>query len=521
MTLDRQNSISDEDIANHLQHQTSGVIINNILIITQKHLELDLMKKSLKSVDGCKVYEAGNLKTAFNITSHKDIDLIIVDEELPTAEGFEIIDKLNSRSFLKEIPKILLITGKFKKERYDSYRDINLDFINKPIDPVMFKARISTFFKNLNKKTSGSSIFEEMVNEKIDAAKSFLNIYKSFLEVDENILFIYDHDKNIIVDANRVFLRFFTDLRFVNRVLQKSKYMKKYIPDSTDANYLNHYDFNEWVNISTAADGFHFGLTIIKNSTPYSFSVLLKEMAVPGHKMFVVKLLNNHNYLPQTDEKELKECRTKVNEELNLLKEEIDLEEKQRSYPKIYKTLKRISEYINGDDKENVLQIDLYKHQLVNVYFVIASLLKSFASHKTLYLNGLKVDKDLEENLEQIYLKTDPDALQDAVKGIMESYFTAPVQYDQRRIRVNVYTTSKKRLVVEIRASDRKEKQKESSMLDKILKKENLTFSSGAENEILPKNVRQAIDTLKADVKHYRADGHTIFLLTVPIVEKS
>jgi len=521
VTLDRQNSILSEDIAAHMEHREKEIVSNTVLIITQKHLELDLMKKSLKNVDGCKVYEAGNLKTAFNITSHKDIDLIIVDEELPTAKGFEIIDKLNGRSLLKEIPKILLINGKFKKERYDSYRDINLDFINKPIDPVMFNARISAFFKNLNKKTYGSSIFEEMMNEKLDAAKSFLNIYKSFLEVDENILFIYDQDRNEIVDANRVFLRFFKDLRFVNKVLKKSRYMKKYIPNSEDANYLNHYEFNEWINISTSAEGFHFGLTIMKNSTPYSFSLLLRKIRVPGNRMFVVKLLNNHNYLPQTNEKEFNECRGKVNDELKLLKEEIDLEESERSYSRIYKTLKRISEYINKDDKESVLQVDLYKHQYVNVYFVIASLLKSFASHKTLYLNGIKVDRDLEENLEQIYLKTNPDALQDAVKGILESYFTAPVQYDQRRIRVNVYTTSKERLVVEIRASDRKEKQKEASMFDKILKKENLTFSSGAENEILPKNVRQAIDTLNADVKHYRADGHTIFLLTVPIIEKS
>ncbi len=521
MTIDRQSGVSSKDIADRSDHRVDEDFKNNILIITQKHLDLDLMKKTLQSVKGCKIYEAGNLKTAFNITNHRDIDLIIVDEELPTAEGFEVIDKLNGRSFLKEIPKILLITGKFKKERYDSYRDINLDFINKPIDPVMFKARISTFFRNLNKKTYRSSLFEDMINEKIDAAKSFLNIYKSFFEVDENILFIYDHDENRVIDANKVFLRFFHDLGFVNKVLQKRKFLKKYIPYSEDANYLNHYDFKEWVDIASLGEDFHFGLKIVKNSTPYSFSVLFKKMAVAGQNIYVVKLLNNHNYLPQGNEKDFKECRVKVNDDLKLLKDEIDLDESQRSYMKIYKALKRISEHINHDDKESVLQIDPYKHQTVNVYFVISTLLKSFSAHKTLYLNGARVDKDFEENGEQIYLKTDPDALQDAIKGILESYFTASVSYDQRRIKVSVYTIADKRLVVEIRASDRKEKPKELSVFDKILRKEALTFSQGAQNDILPKNVRQAIDTLSADVRHYSADGHTIFLLTVPILEKS
>ncbi len=494
-----------------------------ILVITQNNIDLELIKKSLEAMGHCRVYEAGNLKSAFKITSHFDIDLIIVDEKLPSAEGFAIIDRLNQRKILKDVPKILLITSSFKKERYDSYRDINLDFLRKPVDTVMLKARVNTLFKNMHKRRK-HSIFEEMMSEKIEEAKAFLGIYRSFLDVDENILFIYDKKRNRVVEGNRVFLRFFEDIEDVNKVLVRKHLFKKFVPFLKDANYLNHYPFEEWSKIVGVTEGFHFALKIKKDGTLYTFTMLQKRVEINHHEMYVVKLLNTHNYFRKEENEDIvkldNSARIEINEELGSIKEEVDLEEEKRSYQKIYLSLRKISEIINPHKKEDLLEIDEAPQRPINAYFVIASLLKSYASYKTLFLNGEKVDKMLEENREEIYVVVDPNALLDTVKGIIDSYFTAPVQYDKRRIRVDIYRYGDE-LKVEIRTSERKEKVREKSVIEKLLHKEKLRYNDESAMDILPKNVQKAVEVLKAEVDHFSSDGETIFLVKVPLLKKS
>jgi DNA-binding response OmpR family regulator len=507
--------------SNTQNRDTLAEVQHKILVITQKNIDLELITKSLQSIGNCKVYEAGNLKAAFKITSHLDIDLIIVDEKLPSAEGFEIIDKLNSRKLLREIPKILLITSNFKKERYNTYRDINLDFLRKPIDPMMLQARINTLFKNMHKQRA-HSIFEEMMTDKIEEAKAFLGIYKSFLDVDENILFIYDRKLNRVVEGNKVFLRFFEDINDVNKVLRSKYIFKKFVPYMEDANYLNHYDFGEWCELSSMSEDFHFALRIEKEATPYSFTLLSKQVEISDHEMYVVKLLNNQNFLPATTEENIldEKKQKQINDELAQIKYELELDEEQRSYPRIRLSLRKISELVNENKKENVLEFKEANLHLVNAYFVLASLLKSYASYKTLYLNEFFVDKNLEENQEEIYVRIDPNALQDTLKGIIDSYFTAPVSYDKRRIKVNIYTHGDE-LRVEVRASERKESFRNKSVFSKLLKRDELTLPVKDHADILPKNVQQAVEILKADVKHFSVDGDTIFLIKIPLLEKS
>ncbi|RUM67688.1 MAG: hypothetical protein DSZ05_02190 [Sulfurospirillum sp.] len=518
MTLETHNNLMNrEQNIDHKPHEAK----HNVLVITQNEIELALVKTVLEGAQKYKIYEAGNLKTAFKIASHLDIDLIIVDDKLPTAEGFAIIDKLNQRKLLKEVPKLLLISSSFQKERYNSYRDINLDFIRKPVDPVMLQARVNTLFTNMHKHLR-HSVFEAFLDTKLQEAKEFLGIYKSFLDVDENILFIYDKKQNRVVEGNKVFMRFFEDVEDVNKVLQRRRLFQKYIPYQEDANYLNHYDFKEWSEIAGMSDDFRFALRIEKEGTHYSFTVLTKRVEISDQEMYVVKLLNNQNYLPVQNESFVDEkMRSEINNELSRIKEEISLDGKVRSYKRINYSLRKISEIVNGQVHEDVWRDEEGSLHLVNAYFIVASLLKNYSSYKTLYLNGTLVDRHLEENQEEIYVRIDPNALYDTVKGIIDSYFTALVEYDKRRIRIDLYRHDDE-LMIEIRASERREfPKKESSIIGKLLKKEDLRFSENDESDILPKNVQQAIAVLNANVKHFSADGDTVFLVKIPLLEKS
>ena len=517
MILDTHNSMLNTET--NSPHKNSEVR-HNVLVITQNEIDLLLITNVLQGTGKCKVYEAGNLKSAFKIASHLDIDLIIVDDKLPTAEGFAIIDQLNQRKLLKDVPKLLLIRSSFQKERYNSFKDNNLDFLQKPVDPVMLQARVNTLFSYIHKQTR-QTVFEKLLDTKLHEAREFLDIYKSFLDVDENILFIYDRKNNRVVEGNKVFLRYFEDMEMVNSILQKPHLFRKFVPFQEDTNYLNHYDFSEWAHLATIDKGFHFALRIEKEGTVYSFTVLMKRIEISDEDMYVVKLLNNKNYLLSVTEKKISEkIRKEINDELLLIKREFDLDEKIRSYKRIFLSLRKISEAVNQDDKEKVLNIEEPSLHLVNAYFIVASLLKGYAKHKTLFLNGAFVDQHLEENQEELYVRIDPNALHDCVKGIIDSYFTAPVEYDKRRIKTDVYLHDDE-LIVEIRASERREKVQEKSVIDKILHIDKLSDSEHKEAEILPKNVQQAVLLLKAQVDHFSAGGETIFIIKIPLLEKS
>ncbi len=517
MALDIPNT-KIADSSDEFTQVKSSSDVKNILLITQNNLDLNLIKKSLEHMNKHKVYEAGNLKTAFNIAKHIDINLIIVDDKLPTAKGFEIIDRFNNRSSFKNIPKILLISKSFEKDRYEHYYDTNLDFMQKPIDVMILKARVNALFKNMNIQKE-SSVFENMINAKIDQAKSFLTIYKSFMNIDENILFIYDFNQNRVLESNENFKRFFSSTEVFNKIIAKDKYIKKFVPFMEDSNYLNRYKPHQWMDIIKAANGFTLGIKINKKDTAYSFSVLFRKIELINEDMYIIKLINNQQFLTINDSKNMDKCKNSVNKMLLKLKNELYKEEDDREYTKVFTLLQDISKTVNDDDKESVLDVNIYKHHEINAFFVIASLLKVYAQNKTLYLNGNKVTSLFEENQEEFFLKIDADALKDSVKGIIDSYFTAPVAYDRRKIYITMYTINN-HLDIEIKTSDRKEKRKDPSMLDKLLKKNDLTFADDHRDDIMPKSVQSALDTLKANVKQVSGNGHMIFIISIPLNKK-
>ena len=71
---------------------------------------------------------------------------------------------------------------------------------------------------------------------------------------------------------------------------------------------------------------------------------------------------------------------------------------------------------------------------------------------------------------------------------------------------------------MEVRASERKEVFRDKSVLSRILKRDELTHPVKDHADILPKNVQQAVEVLKADVQHFNVDGDTIFLVKIPLL---
>ena len=99
--------------------------------------------------------------------STSDIDLIILDVQMPEVDGFETAQMLKQRKKTRDIP-IIFLTAAFKTEEFQKrgYDVGAADYLLKPIDDNQFLNKVSTYFRLIEKERSLNVILEQQVAER-------------------------------------------------------------------------------------------------------------------------------------------------------------------------------------------------------------------------------------------------------------------------------------------------------------------------------------------------------------------
>jgi len=99
--------------------------------------------------------------------STPDIDLIILDVQMPEVDGFETAQMLKQRKKTRDIP-IIFLTAAFKTEEFQKrgYDVGAADYLLKPIDDNQFQNKVSTYFRLIEKERSLNVILEQQVAER-------------------------------------------------------------------------------------------------------------------------------------------------------------------------------------------------------------------------------------------------------------------------------------------------------------------------------------------------------------------
>ena len=99
--------------------------------------------------------------------SAPDIDLIILDVQMPEVDGFETAQMLKQRKKTRDIP-IIFLTAAFKTEEFQKrgYDVGAADYLLKPIDDNQFLNKVSTYFRLIEKERSLNVILEQQVAER-------------------------------------------------------------------------------------------------------------------------------------------------------------------------------------------------------------------------------------------------------------------------------------------------------------------------------------------------------------------
>ncbi len=159
-----------------------------ILIVDDNHDNLYTLRQLIEKHMDAKVLEADSGKKAIEIAlENPDIDLIVLDIQMPEMDGFETASLLKIRKKTQDIP-IIFLTAAFKTEEFQQrgYDVGAADYLLKPIDDNQLINKLSTYFRLIEKERNLNQILEEKVEERtreLNEARLYLqNIINSMGE---------------------------------------------------------------------------------------------------------------------------------------------------------------------------------------------------------------------------------------------------------------------------------------------------------------------------------------------------
>jgi PAS domain S-box-containing protein len=114
------------------------------------------------------ILEATSGQQAIDLTLQQpDIDLIILDVQMPEMDGFQTASLLKLRKRTRDIP-IIFLTAAFKSEEFQQrgYAVGAVDYLLKPIEDNLLINKISTYFRLIEKERALNRVLEQKVAER-------------------------------------------------------------------------------------------------------------------------------------------------------------------------------------------------------------------------------------------------------------------------------------------------------------------------------------------------------------------
>jgi PAS domain S-box-containing protein len=136
-----------------------------LLIVDDHAHNLFTLRTLIESEMDVAVLEATSGQDAIDLTHrHPDIDLIILDVQMPDMDGFETATMLKLRKRTRDIP-IIFLTAAFKSEEFQQrgFAVGAVDYLLKPIDDNLLINKISTYFRLIEKERELNRTLEQMV----------------------------------------------------------------------------------------------------------------------------------------------------------------------------------------------------------------------------------------------------------------------------------------------------------------------------------------------------------------------
>lgn len=115
----------------------------NILIVEDNLVIRKVIEKTIHicGLDDGSIFEADNGKEGLTIMSKNQIDLMLIDINMPIMDGMQMLREVRKKEHAKDIP-ILIVSAESNQERIEEINHLGAEFIHKPFTPEMLRGKL-------------------------------------------------------------------------------------------------------------------------------------------------------------------------------------------------------------------------------------------------------------------------------------------------------------------------------------------------------------------------------------------
>lgn len=187
----------------------------NILIVDDDKNNRFSLRALLNELE-VEIYEAHNGETALIQLMENELDLIILDVQLPDYNGFQLAKMIKTRKSTNEIP-IILATAVFKAQVFveQGFEAGAIDYVLKPINSKILLSKVRYYIKLYEERTA-------LISDK----KIYKKLIEKISEKSDAVIRIYE-DKECVAYSNESFLNS-KDSKILNEEKIKEQIEKVY-----------------------------------------------------------------------------------------------------------------------------------------------------------------------------------------------------------------------------------------------------------------------------------------------------
>lgn len=179
-----------------------------LLIVDDNANNLFSLRSLVETHTDVEVMEASSGQQALDMAlASPDIDLIILDIQMPEMDGFQTAAMLKIRKKTQDIP-IIFLTAAFKADEFlkKGYALGAADYLLKPIDDNLLLNKISTYFRLIEKERDLNRKLEDLIAERTMELRRANRYLQGIIENMGEALLILSPD-GLIKSANPTALR--------------------------------------------------------------------------------------------------------------------------------------------------------------------------------------------------------------------------------------------------------------------------------------------------------------------------
>lgn len=121
-----------------------------ILIVDDSRTTLGLMEKLIRKIEGCEPVIYNDAVSFVDNIDVEDFDIAVIDFQMPGMNGIELAERLLSHHRHAHKPVVMITADRDTHVRMSAINTGVIEFLNKPIEPIEFRARIKNLVRLRN-----------------------------------------------------------------------------------------------------------------------------------------------------------------------------------------------------------------------------------------------------------------------------------------------------------------------------------------------------------------------------------